>query len=90
MNTDLRRHGMSPSSIPRGIHTQLVYGNVISSEIATAKQRKEIESKEYEVRVLFSQVHAGTSVQFKEQWKFTLSLELAQTKSMLETLHAIA
>ena len=42
-----------------------------------------------EVR-LFSQVHARTSVQFKEQWKFTLSLELAQTKSMLETLHAIA
>ena len=36
VNTDLRRHGMSPFSIPRGIHTQLVYGNVISSEIATA------------------------------------------------------
>ena len=36
VNTDLRRHGMNPSSIPRGIHTQLVYGNVISSEIAIA------------------------------------------------------
>ena len=36
VNTDLRGHGMSPSSITRGIHTQLVYGNVISSEIATA------------------------------------------------------
>ena len=36
VNIDLRRHGMRPSSIPREIHTQLVYGNVISSEIATA------------------------------------------------------
>ena len=45
VNTDLRRHGMSPSSIAREIHTQLVYGDVISSEIATAnaeeRNRKE-------------------------------------------------
>ena len=45
MNTDLRRHGMSPPSIPRGIHTQLVYGNVISSEIATANAEERIRKQ---------------------------------------------
>ena len=45
VNTDLRRHGMSPPSIPRGIHTQLVYGNVISSEIATANAEERNRKK---------------------------------------------
>ena len=38
VNTDLRRHGMSPSTTSREIHTQLVYGKIIIIFIVEMQQ----------------------------------------------------